>query len=57
MTTNPTPMNEPTKKEKKESPQSLKGMFDILDDNYYKYFVFISYLVPQTSYLLKVLHF
>lgn len=27
----------PQKKEKKESPQSLKGMYDILDDQYYVY--------------------
>jgi histidyl-tRNA synthetase len=32
------PMNDnPQKKEKKETPQSLKGMYDILDDQYYIY--------------------
>lgn len=36
--TNTLPMNDDTsKKEKKESPQSLKGMYDILDEEYYVY--------------------
>jgi histidyl-tRNA synthetase len=36
--TEPQPMNDNnSKKEKKESPQSLKGMYDILDDQYYIY--------------------